>query len=78
MDANPWKTRRKTLSLRNYKIEEEPSTWEKSITTPEVATQAGGEVGGEAKIDRCTTCITKEIRITRQEIVQYFWSPRKR
>jgi hypothetical protein len=38
MDANPWKTRRKTLSLRNYKIEEEPSTWEKSITTPEVAT----------------------------------------
>jgi hypothetical protein len=67
----PGKLGEKIRASATKKTEIEPSTLEKIITALEAATYARGEVGGEAKIDRCTTCITKEMWITRQEIVQY-------
>jgi hypothetical protein len=60
------------------KIETEILTLEKSITPLEVAIQAGGEVGGEAKIDLCIACILRELRMIGQENVQFSWNPRKR
>jgi hypothetical protein len=53
------------------------STPQKSTTIQEEVTQAGDEVEGEAKMDHCILCITKEIQTTGQEIVQYFLSQEK-
>jgi hypothetical protein len=55
-----------------------PSTSEKIITTPEVATWAGGKARVRVKIDLYTAYISRDTQIIGQGIVQFSWNQRKR
>jgi hypothetical protein len=70
-------TGRNILDLYNLKIEIEPLTLEKTITSKGGYTSRG-EVGGNAKTDLCIICIMREIRIIGQEIAQFSQNPKKR
>jgi hypothetical protein len=45
---------------------------------PEVATQAGGEVGDGAMVDLCTAYFMRETQIIGQGIVQSSWNLRRK